>query len=179
MKPVISILALLTAASIGVAGCSGDDDDSASNTGGKGNTAGAPSSNAGAPAAGTAASTGGDGSTPTGGANSGNVMCDPTQMGVCQNDMDCPFVADGTARITAGECGKGCVGKVETCSRDCIVMMLQMSSECATCYADTVNCTIMNCVSECYADPESDGCKQCQVDSGCRSAFDTCSGLPG
>src|SRR4051812_26597318 len=105
MKRIISALALLTAASLSVAGC-GDDDDTASGTAGKGNTGGEPATNTGGqPAA------AGETSTPVGGASSGNVMCDPTQNGVCQNPMDCPFVVDGTARMTAGACGQGCVGK--------------------------------------------------------------------
>jgi len=54
-----------------------------------------------------------------------------------------------------------------------------MSSECATCYADTVNCTIKNCIAECIVDPGADACTQCQIDQGCRAAFDECSGLPG
>jgi hypothetical protein len=183
MKRTISILALLTAATIGVVGCGGDDDDSDNTTGGSSNVAGKPASAGGdssTPSGGdSSTSAGGDGSTPTGGASSGNVMCDPTQDGVCQNPMDCPFVADGTARMTAGSCGQGCLGKAANCSRDCILEMLDMSSECATCYADTVNCTIMNCLAQCIGDPEADACKQCQIDQGCRAAFDDCSGLPG
>ena len=173
MKRFIAALALMTAASVGIAGCGGDDDDEPSGaagkggTAGKGNTGGEPASNGG--------ETGDTGGTP-----SGNVSCDDTQDGVCQNPMDCPFVIDGTARITAGQCGKDCVmtGGDENCSRDCVLEALDMSSECATCYADTVNCTIMNCLGVCLADPEAVACKECQVEKGCRAAFDECSGLP-
>ena len=78
MKRTISILALLTAATIGVAGCGGDDDVSAANTGGSSNASGAPASAGGD----SSTPTGGDSGTPTGGASSGNVMCDPEQNGV-------------------------------------------------------------------------------------------------
>jgi hypothetical protein len=171
MKRLISALVLVSIAGLGVAGCGGDDDDdddssSTAGTSGTGATGGEASNNAGDT---------GNGGTPA----TGNVMCDPSVNGVCQNDTDCPFVDDGTARITAGSCGQGCIGKDEDCSRDCIVMMLDMTSECASCYADTVNCTIMNCLAECIGDPEADACKECQVDKGCRAAFDECSGLPG
>jgi hypothetical protein len=170
MKRFISALVLVSVAGLGVAGCGGDDDDDDSmptaGTSGTGATGGEASNNAGDT---------GNGGTP----GTGNVMCDPSVNGVCQNDTDCPFVDDGTARITAGSCGQGCIGKDEDCSRDCILMMLDMTSECASCYADTVNCTIMNCLSECVGDPEADACKECQVDKGCRAAFDECSGLPG
>ena len=188
MKRTISILALLTAATIGVAGCGGDDDDSAKSTGGSSSTAGKPASAGGD----SSTPSGGDSNTPSGGdsntaaagassggASSGNVMCDPTQDGVCQNAMDCPFVADGTARMTAATCGIGCFGKAANCTLDCIQQTLDMmSTECATCYADTVNCTAMNCAGPCLGNPEADACTQCQIDQGCRAAFDECSGLP-
>ncbi len=162
MKRIISALMMVTVASIGLAACSGDDDDSADATGGQGNSAGTPAT--------------GDGGAPP---SSGNVMCDPEENGVCQNPMDCPFVVDGTARITAGTCGKGCLTSAdENCARDCLLDKLDMSSSCAQCYVDTVACTVMKCLAECINDPEADECKQCQVDQGCRAAFNECSGLP-
>jgi hypothetical protein len=88
-------------------------------------------------------------------------------------------VIDGSARTNAQTCGKGCLGNAdENCARDCITMELEMSDECASCYADFVNCTIDNCVGACLSDPDSDGCRACQEEEGCRGAFDTCSGLP-
>jgi hypothetical protein len=182
MKRIISALALVTAAAVGIAGCSGDDDDDTANTAaGKASTGGEPATNGGTPGTngGEPATNGGEPAT-NGGAPSGNVMCDPTADGVCQNAMDCPFVVDGTARIKAGECGKGCLSTPddENCSRDCILDALDMSGECAQCYADTVACTIKNCLGACINDPEAAACKECQVEKGCRAAFDECSGLP-
>jgi len=181
MKRIITALALVSVAALGIAGCSGDDDDDTSNpTAGKGSTGGEPSTNGGEPATngGTPSTNGGEPAT-NGGAASGNVMCDPTADGVCQNPMDCPFVVDGTARIEAGTCGKRCLGNAdENCARDCMLETLDMSGECAQCYADTVACTIMNCLGVCINDPEADACKECQVEKGCRAAFDECSGLP-
>jgi hypothetical protein len=183
MKRIMSALTLVTAAALSVAACGGDDDDDSSNTGGTSGTSGTSTSSAGEPATGNGGepSIGNAGapSTGNGGAPSGNVECDATADGVCQNATDCPFVADGTARMTAGTCGKGCIGKEETCARDCITEELPMTEECATCYADTVNCTIKNCTAECFADPSAQICTDCQVEAGCREAFDTCSGLPG
>ena len=170
MKRIISALALLTVAGLGIAGCGGDDDDDSAGTGGSGATG----------ATGGTTATAGEPAAMGGGDTSGNVMCDPEGATACQNEIDCPFVVDGTARINAGTCGQGCVtSSDENCSRDCILDKIDMSSDCATCYADTVNCTITNCLSKCIADPEADACKQCQVDEGCRAAFDECSGLPG
>lgn len=182
MKRIISALAMVAAAAVGIAGCSGDDDDDTSNpTAGKGSTGGEPGTNGGEPGTngGTPGTNGGEPGT-NGGAPSGNVMCDPTAEGVCQNAVDCEFVVDGTARIEAGKCGQECVqtGGGEGCSRDCILETLAMSSECAQCYADTVDCTIANCLGPCLGAAESTACKECQVEKGCRAAFNECSGLP-
>lgn len=157
MKRLVSALVLLTACGLSIAGC-GDDDDGGGDTGGKGNTGGEPSGAGGEP--------------------SMNLGCSPTEDNTCQNETDCPFVIDGTARTTAQTCGKGCIGGEETCARDCILEELEMSSECAGCYADFVNCTIANCVAACLTDPDSDGCHTCQEEEGCRPEFNTCSGLP-
>jgi hypothetical protein len=176
MKRIISALALLTAATFSAAGCGGDDDDSSSSTAGKGNTGGEPATNTG----GQPAANGGDSSTPAGGASSGNVMCDETQDGVCQNPTDCPSVASGAARLSSGKCGQDCLksgSKDPNCARDCIVMDTSMTNECASCYAGVVACATKNCLNECITDPTSAECTACQVEKGCRSTFDECSGL--
>jgi hypothetical protein len=168
MKRIISALSVLACATtFALAGCSGDDDDDTGGTAGssgKGNepTAGAPQAGAGAPSDGN------------------NLACDPEAATTCQNDTDCSFVKDGTARTTAQTCGKGsCLGSEdENCARDCILAELDMTSDCASCYAEFVNCTIANCVGACIQDPDSDGCHTCQEEKGCRPTFDTCSGLP-
>ncbi len=162
MKRIISALVLVT---LSLAGC-GDDEDGGggNNTGGKG----------GSGQQGEA----GDGSAPVAGAPSGNVDCDPEAATTCQNDTDCQFVIDGTARITAGQCGQGCLGKDESCAVDCITGEIDITPDCASCYAETVQCSIENCLTECISDTESDKCKACQVQKGCRDAFNTCSGLP-
>jgi hypothetical protein len=164
MKRIFSALVLLTL-SIGV-GCGGDDDDDGANTGGT--SSAGTKSDAGEPG------------TATGGApDTGNVACDPEVDGVCQNATDCPFVVDGTARMTAGQCGIDCLESTdEACPVDCIVDELHMTPDCATCYAGAVACATMNCLADCIQDTESDACKLCQVEKGCREEFNTCSGLP-
>lgn len=158
MKRIISALSVLACATtFALVGCSGDDDDDTGGTAGKGNepTAGAPS----------------DGN---------NLACDPEAATTCQNETDCTFVVDGTARTTAQDCGKTtCLGSDdEECARKCILAKLDMTSDCAGCYADFVQCTIDNCIAACIQDPDSDGCHTCQEEKGCRPTFDTCSGLP-
>lgn len=165
MKQIFTALAIVTVASLSLAGC-GDDDDSSGNTAGSSN-AGAPSN----PEGGSPSNT--EGGAPA----SGNVMCDPTVNGVCQNDTDCPSVASGMARQAAGDCGLQCLGMEASCAIDCIVAATTMTNECASCYAGVVACATKNCLSQCGADPTSDDCKACQVEKGCRTAFDECSGL--
>lgn len=136
-----------------VAGCGDDDDDN----GGAAGSAGTSS-----------------------GGSSANVECDPADDGTCENDTDCPKVESGEARSSAQQCGLGCLedDDPETCSVTCIVDDTGITSACAACYAATVKCSVDNCLAECAADPASQACADCQVDSGCRSEFDTCSGLP-
>jgi len=172
MKRIISALALLAAAGLGIAGCGGDDDDDTTNNGGTSGTG--ASTNGGEPSS----SNGGEG-TVAGAPGTGNVSCDPTVEGVCQNATDCPGVESGEVRLAAGICGKGeCLGKDSQCSIDCIQEAVDVTSECADCYGAAVACTAMNCLGECINDPEADMCKACQVTQGCREAFNTCSGLP-
>jgi hypothetical protein len=152
MKRLVSALVLFTACGLALSGCGDDDDD-----GGMDNTAG---------------------ETGAAGAPSLNLACTPSEETTCQNETDCSYVLDGTARTTAQTCGKGCIGGDENCARDCIVDELPMTSDCAGCYADFVNCTIANCVGACLTDPDSDGCHTCQEEEGCRPGFNTCSGLP-
>jgi hypothetical protein len=108
-----------------------------------------------------------------------NVSCDPDAATTCQNEMDCPFVADGSVRVAAQTCGGGeCLASEdEDCARDCILAELDISAGCAGCYADFVNCTIAQCLAPCIAGADSEGCLDCQETSGCRPDFDDCSGL--
>jgi hypothetical protein len=165
MKRILSAFVVLTLCAVGCGDDTGDDE----NKGGSSN-AGTDSGDAGEPAA--------VGGTGAGGAPAGNnVACDPEAATTCQNEMDCPFVQDGTARATAQTCGKGCLGKAESCAVDCILKELDMSSDCAGCYAQIVACTVDKCLGPCLADPEGEECATCQVDEGCRGAFNECSGL--
>ena len=169
MKRIFSVLAVVT---LSLVGCGDDDnDDDNSNTGGT--SAGTGNGNAG-----ESTSPGGanDGAA---GAPTGNVSCDASADGVCQNATDCPFVVNGEARQTAGSCGLSCLeSESDTCAVDCIVDETSMTPECAGCYAAAVACATEKCLAECVGGPESVGCRTCQVEEGCREEFNTCSGLP-
>ena len=121
----------------------------------------------------------GNGAAGTGGTGSGNVTCTPGGGGACQNPTDCPKVESGEARSTSQTCGLGCQQDDDPamCSVSCIVRDAEISAGCAACYAALVGCASQNCLASCAADPTSVACNQCQIDSGCRDGFDTCSGL--
>jgi hypothetical protein len=145
----------------------GDDSDDDDSGGGSGGSAGSASGSAGK---------GG-----TGGSGSQNVSCDPDANTTCQNDNDCEAVESGEARLSAQSCGLGCLQDDEPgeCAVSCIVEETGVSAECAACYAGSVQCATENCLAECAADPASLDCNECQIDAGCRSDFNDCSGLDG
>jgi hypothetical protein len=167
MKRLISAMALVT---LSVAACGGDDDDD--DNGGNAGTSGT---------AGTSSSEGGQPASGEGGAPPlGNVTCDPEAETTCQNETDCPFVESGEARLTAGMCGQTCLfsGNMdEACPVECMLESVDMTPDCADCYADAALCGIENCAADCQADPEAEVCQTCIIDSGCRDAFNDCSGL--
>lgn len=176
MKRAISAFTWLTATALTFAACGADDDDDSGGNAGSGNKAGTSAMNPGeGGGGGTPSATPGAGGAPP----SGNVPCDASRDTTCQNETDCPFVVDGSARVAAQGCGKeDClVSTDENCARDCILAQLDMSSDCASCYADFVKCTIGMCLADCISDPNSSDCLSCQVTSGCRPTFDECSGL--
>ena len=75
-------------------------------------------------------------------------------------------------------CGVGCLGKPADCASTCIESTVTgITSACAACYADSVNCGIKNCATKCLP-PGTDICNQCLVDNNCRSAFWACAGQP-
>jgi hypothetical protein len=151
MKRVIFMGIALSIAMGLVAGCSDDEDDGGDD----------------------------DASGGSGGSGNGNVTCDPSGDGVCENEQDCPKVVSVEARAAAQTCGLGCLEDADpgTCAVACIVDAEDMSQACAACYAGVVGCATENCLAECAENPAAEMCTQCQIDAGCREEFDTCSGL--
>jgi len=108
-----------------------------------------------------------------------NVECTSGGGGVCQNETDCVVVESGEARASARTCGMQCLQDDDpgTCAVGCIVVDIEISQDCAECYATLVGCAFNNCFDQCSADAASAACDQCQIDTGCRASFDSCSGL--
>ena len=61
-------------------------------------------------------------------------------------------------------------------SQTCIIEATGLSEDCAFCYAETVGCSIDNCVAPCAADAAGADCRLCQEDNGCITRFEECSG---
>ena len=120
-----------------------------------------------------------DGGTGGTGGGGSNVECTPGGGGACQNDTDCPKVENGEARMDSQTCGRSCLEDTDPgmCTVACIVQEAAITQACAVCYATLAGCAADNCLAECGSAPASDACNQCQIDSGCRGAFDDCSGL--
>lgn len=149
MKRGICVAVLFGAVALSAAGCGDDDDD------------------------------GDDGGGGTGGGGTMNPECTPGGGGACQNDDDCPIVETGTAREEAQDCGLDCQTDPDPgmCAVGCIVRETGLTAGCSACYAGLVGCVAENCLAQCSNDPDADQCVECQIDEGCRSTFDTCSGL--
>jgi hypothetical protein len=132
-------------------GCSDDDDN-----GGSGGTAG----DGGAGGEGGSAGEGG-----SGGAE-----------GACTNEADTAIVCDAgfTAAVTA--CGTSNIGAGAEAIATCVADDTGTSAECATCFGETTQCTIDNCIQAgCAADPMGEECTNCRAEN-CDEAFNACAG---
>ena len=136
---------------VSMGACGGDDDDS---------------------------SAGSSGMQGSGGAEQ-NVPCDASKDGTCTNETDCPMVITGKIRESAQTCGVGCLQDTDPgmCSVSCIVQDTGATPACSACYAALIGCAAQNCLGQCGSDPKSSACTQCQIEKGCRTQFDSCSGL--
>jgi len=98
-----------------------------------------------------------------------------TSTGACTN------AADQMAEATAGfataprDCGFMCFGMTDpNCATQCMLGK-GLSSACAQCWGDTVNCGIKFCIGQCL-DSESAACRQCSAQY-CDPALHACAGM--
>jgi hypothetical protein len=99
---------------------------------------------------------------------------------LCDNDADIALIEAGGVTGAAQDCGLGCLGDEDAslCSSRCVLENTGVTAGCSTCYADTVVCSIENCLAPCAADPTSSACGSCQL-GFCIDDFNFCSGLSG
>ncbi len=168
---------LLTACDDGGSGGSGGTGGSGA-SGGSGGS-GASTANGGGGAGGDTGGSGG-GTTTTGQGGSGGGTTSTTgttgAMGACTNAADTALLADPNADIETkvNDCAQQNLGQ-EPATLDCI-KATGLSAGCAQCFDDTVQCVVMNCLTECLADSNSPACIECRA-MKCDPAFETCSGL--
>ena len=107
----------------------------------------------------------------------------------CRNDADCAIIDSGLVRDMARSCGLSsrsvadCDARAEF-NKTCVIQETStkiaapgLSTECASCYAEIVLCSLHFCLSECAANADAPECVTCQLASGCRIPFEQCSGL--
>ena len=94
------------------------------------------------------------------------------------SDLDRSSPGAQTATTYAQDCGLGCLGDPdsEACAVECVQDETGLSRDCASCYADAVDCAINNCLAPCAMDPSSWECAACR-DDFCRDDFEFCSGI--
>lgn len=108
-------------------------------------------------------------------AGPGAVDAPPSGSGACTNTADMTVLGMIDVEMVVGDCAMMTFGR-SPATRDCI-MMSGLGMDCSQCFADTVSCTVMNCLLDC-AGGETPACAACRA-ANCNAAFEACSGLPG
>lgn len=147
---------------------------SATGTGGAGGASGSTG----------ATGTGGDATTTTSTSSTSTSSTSSTSstgtgmmaMGACTNGPDLAIVQAKDVKKIAEDCGKSSLG-AEPATKNCIKTGTNLSDGCVTCFDDIVQCVVMKCFNQCFADPGSAACMTCR-ETNCNPAFKTCSGLP-
>jgi hypothetical protein len=94
--------------------------------------------------------------------------------GACANAADQATTMSSGFSTAPRDCGFMCFSMPDSsCAKDCI-QKTGLSSACATCWGDAINCGAKNCLAECL-DPSSTACTSCTTQH-CDPAFRACSG---
>jgi len=113
----------------------------------------------------------------------------PDSPNACRNQSDCDVIASDKVREISRVCGLSCrsytdCDELEACNRKCVVdttknqvMAPGLTDGCADCYAGIAGCALEKCLTECAANADAPDCVKCSFTSGCRLAFEACSGL--
>lgn len=93
--------------------------------------------------------------------------------GACTNSSDETIICDEGFAAAAEACGRNNLGDAQAIAM-CVEDDIGLSTECASCFGETTQCTIDNCLAECV-DPLSDECATCRA-TNCDPAFEACAG---
>mgnify|MGYP001099323303 CR=1 FL=1 len=100
--------------------------------------------------------------------------------GACINDADQAIIDDPDTDVTAvaTDYAYACLTDedIGTCAAAGVSNDTGLSNECAYCYAEQVVCAAENCLSQCIADSEAQGCVDCRNEN-CVPLFEPCSGI--
>ncbi|MFT7624486.1 MAG: hypothetical protein ACI9WU_003674 [Myxococcota bacterium] len=95
----------------------------------------------------------------------------------CLNDADLEIIGSNDVQGQATSCGLECIGQDISCTESCVMEVTGLSTGCTGCYAAIIQCTITSCAGACAANPSSNDCVACMVESGCVTDYQTCSGI--
>lgn len=158
--------------------CGGDDASDTGSGGGSNTNTGSTTSTTGAggdtgttsTTSSTSTSTSTTSTTGTGGGGTGGAP----PSGACTNAGDQAILAGGQVQTQVEQCAQQNFG-AEPGTKDCIKSTTGLSDGCVTCFDDTVQCTVANCIAQC-AGGQTPDCTAC-MDQHCTPAFVQCSGL--
>lgn len=153
------------ASDTGSGGSSSNTNTSSTTSTGAGGDTGTTSTTSSTSSTSTSTTTTGTGGGGTGGA---------APSGACTNAADQAILAGGQVEAQVEQCAQQNFGG-EPGTKDCIKSETGLSDGCVTCFDDTVQCTVANCIAQC-AGGQSPDCTAC-MDQNCTPAFVACSGL--
>jgi hypothetical protein len=143
-------------------GCSSDD----------GGTGGGTAGTGGGGAGGDGGTAGGGGAAGGGGNGGGGG----TVTGACTMPEDVAIICDESFTAAATTCGTENILEGPEAIAACIAEDTGLNVNCATCFGETTQCTIDNCIEAgCAVEPMGQSCTMCRAEN-CDPAFNACAG---
>src|SRR5262245_47717052 len=154
-------------------GASGDAPDDGSSDDGSSGTGGIedPSATSGPTSTGSnGSSSGGAGTGGSGTGGSSRTGGNPPK-GACPNAADQAILGMINVEEVVGQCAQENFG-AEPGTKECIKDSTQLSDPCVTCFDNTVQCTVQNCLGQC-AGGQTPECTAC-MEANCLPDFQAC-----
>jgi len=101
--------------------------------------------------------------------------CGEAQGGACTSTGDCPAVEGGILRADAEACDRDCNASA-SCETTCVSQDGGVSTACASCFVDLVDCVTTECGANWCPGETANGCMNCEL-AHCSGAFMRCTGL--